>query len=90
MEVADPFLFVDFKEALFISRFDQVSVVIGQCGQGREELQDSDLVTDVGDVEVEGGHLLLVPACQTHVGFRPRLVLERHRTVCSVQSGHAI
>lgn len=76
MEVADPFLFVDFKEALFISRFDQVSVVIGQCGQGREELQDSDLVTDVGDVEVEGGHLLLVPACQTHVGFRPRLVLD--------------
>lgn len=36
VEVADPFLLVDFKEAA-ISRFNQVSVVIRQSREGWKE-----------------------------------------------------
>lgn len=83
MEVADPFLLVDFEEAIFVSRFDQVFVVIRQSRQGRKEFQDSDLVADVGNIESKHGRLLNIPTCETHVGFYLRLVLNVGG-ICSV------
>lgn len=76
MEVADPFLLVDFKEAIFISGFNQVSVVIRERRQGWKEFKDADLVTDVGDIESKCDRLLDVPTCQAHVGFHLRLILK--------------
>lgn len=85
MEVADPFLLVDFKEAVFISRFDQVSVVMHQSRKSRKEFEDSDLVTDVGNIESEPGYLLRIPTGKTHIDFHLWLILDGGG-ICSIRA----